>query len=128
VVRAGASWPHRLRRHCSRPPPRLARVRQNVAIPPVVNFNVQVDTPVALFQDGINLPSGPATGLPFCVDFSFSHFVSNTPRAKPNFAAQGISYMDMILQSGPLIGTNNFAITKIETVIPGPPPPRPVPM
>jgi hypothetical protein len=33
-----------------------------------------------------------------------------------NFAAQGISYMDMILQSGNVIGANNFAIAKIETV------------
>jgi hypothetical protein len=82
----------------------------------VVNFNVQVDTPVALFQDGINLPAGSATGLPFCVDFPFSNFVSNTPGAKPNFAAEGITYMDMILQSGPVTGANNFAITKIETV------------
>jgi hypothetical protein len=82
----------------------------------VVNFNVQVYTPVAGFQDGINLPPGPATGLPFCVDFPFSNFVSNTPGAKPNFATQGISYMDMVLQSGPVIGANNFAITKIETV------------
>jgi hypothetical protein len=80
----------------------------------VVNFNVQVDTPVALFQDGINLPAGSATGLPFCVDFPFSNFVSNTPGAKPTFAAEGITYMDMILQSGPVIGANNFAITKIE--------------
>jgi len=83
----------------------------------VVNFNVQVDTPVALFQDGINLPQGPAT-LPFCVDFPFSEFVTNTPGAKPNFAAQGITYMDMVLQSGSAIGANNFAITKIETLDP----------
>jgi hypothetical protein len=83
----------------------------------VVNFNVQVDTPVALFQDGINLPAGPA--LPFCVDFPFSNFVSNTPGAKPNFASQGITYMDMILQSGAVIGANNFSITRIETVDPG---------
>ena len=82
----------------------------------VVNFNVQVDTPVALFQDGINLPAGAATGLPFCVDFPFSNFVSNTPGAKPNFAVEDISYMDMILQSGPVIGANNFAITRVETI------------
>jgi hypothetical protein len=82
----------------------------------MVNFNVQVDTPVALFQDGINLPQGPATALPFCVDFPFSDFVSNTPGAKPNFATQGITYMDMVLQSGSVIGANNFAITKIETL------------
>lgn len=82
----------------------------------IVNYNVQVATPVALFQDGINLPAASASGLPFCVDFPFSNFVSNTPGAKPDFAAQGINYMDMILQSGPIIGANNFAITKIETV------------
>jgi hypothetical protein len=82
----------------------------------LVNFNVQVDTPVALFQDGINLATGPATALPFCVDFPFSHFVSNTAGAKPNFAIQGITYMDMVLQSGPVIGANNFAITKVETL------------
>ena len=82
----------------------------------LVNFNVQVDTPVALFQDGINLPTSPATALPFCVDFPFSNFVTNTPGAKPNFAAQGITYMDMVLQSGSVIGANNFAITKIETL------------
>jgi hypothetical protein len=83
----------------------------------VVNFNVQVDTPVALFQDGINLPAS-ATVLPFCVDFPFSNFVSNTPGAKPSFAAEGITFMDMILQSGPVIGANNFAITRVETVDP----------
>lgn len=82
----------------------------------LVNFNVQVDTPVALFQDGINLPPGSATGLPFCVDFPFSNFVSNTEGATPDFAAQGITYMDMILQGGPVIGANSFAITKIETL------------
>jgi len=85
----------------------------------VVNFNVQVDTPVALFQDGINLPAASASGLPFCVDFPFSNFLSNTKGAKPDFATQGIAYMDMVLQSGPLIGANNFAITKVETVDPG---------
>jgi hypothetical protein len=84
----------------------------------IVNFNFQVDTPVALFQDGINLPAGAATGLPFCVDFPFSNFVSNTPGAEPNFASQGITYMDMIPQSGPAIGANNFAITKVETLDP----------
>jgi hypothetical protein len=82
----------------------------------IVNFNVQVDTPLALYQDGINLPVGSATGPPFCVDFPFSNFVSNTPGVKPDFAAQGISWMDMVLQSGPVIGANNFAITKIETL------------
>ena len=81
----------------------------------VVNFNVQVDTPVALFQDGINLSSSPST-LPYCVDFPFANFVSNTKSAKPDFAAQGITYMDMVLQSGSAIGANNFAITKIETL------------
>jgi hypothetical protein len=81
----------------------------------VVNFNVQAYTPVAGFQDGINLSPSPST-IPFCVDFPFSSFVSNTPGAKPDFAAQGITYMDMILQSGSAIGANNFAITKIETL------------
>jgi hypothetical protein len=85
----------------------------------LVNFNVQVDTPAALFQDGINLPAGPATGLPFCVDFPFANFVSNTHGAKPDFASEGITYMDAVLQSGPVIGANNFAITRIETVDPG---------
>jgi hypothetical protein len=85
----------------------------------ILNFNVQVDTPATLFEDGINLPAGAASGLPFCVDFPFSNFLSNTPGAKPDFAAQGITLMDMVLQSGPLIGANNFAITKIETVDPG---------
>jgi len=65
-----------------------------------LNFNVQVDTPVSLFEDGINLSPSSASGLPFCVDFPFSHFISNTPGAKPDFAAQGITWMDMVLQSG----------------------------
>jgi len=81
----------------------------------IANFNVQVDTPVTLFEEGINWPPGSASGLPFCVDFPFSHFVSNTPGAKPDFAAQGITWMNMVLLRGP-VGANNFAITKIETL------------
>jgi hypothetical protein len=68
-----------------------------------------------LFEDGINLPPRSASGLPFCVDFPFSHFISNTPGAKPDFAAQGITWMNMVLLRGP-VGANNFAITKIETL------------
>jgi hypothetical protein len=82
----------------------------------IVNFNVQVDTPVTLFEHGINLSPSSASGLRFCVDFPFSHFISNTPGAKPDFAAQAITWMDMVRQSGPVIGTNNFVITKIGTL------------
>jgi hypothetical protein len=91
-----------------------------------LNFNVQVATAAGpkfpLFQVGTNLPPEPSpTGLPFCVDFPFANFVTNTKdgngqAVKPNFDAQGIIHIDMVIQSGSQFGANNFAITKIAMV------------
>ncbi len=81
-----------------------------------LNFNLVVFQPGGPnYSEGINLFPTTA-GQPFCVDFPFGSFVTNSGPIPQSFAAKGIDSIDVVLQSGAAIGANAFAITKFETV------------
>ena len=81
-----------------------------------LNFNLVVFQSGGLnYSEGINLFPTTA-GAPFCVDFPFDRFVTNSGPIPQAFAGQGIDMVDVVLQSGAAVGANAFAITKLETV------------
>ena len=82
----------------------------------VLNFNMLVFQGPGnpYFQDGLNLDPIPFAGNPFCVDFLFSNF-ENPLMVTQDFAGQGINLIDLIFQTGSVIGANDFAITRFET-------------
>jgi hypothetical protein len=80
-----------------------------------INFNFEVWTPNAAgtpastyFVDGLNT-SPAVSGSPSCIDFPFTKFGPTQ-----DFAHTGIDMMILILQSGSVIGANDFALKKIE--------------
>jgi hypothetical protein len=81
-----------------------------------LNFNIVV------WQDGgpnyslgINVFPTSA-GQPFCVDFPFDRFVTNSGPIPESFASRGIDTVDLVLQSGAAVGANSFAMHKVETM------------
>ena len=81
-----------------------------------LNFNLVVyQDGGPIYSEGINVFPTTA-GLPFCVDFPFAKFVTNSGPIPQAFAGKGIDTIDAVLQSGAAVGANAFAITKFETV------------
>jgi hypothetical protein len=82
-----------------------------------VNFNFEAWTPAngvpdqIVFDDGINMDG--STG-PFCIEFPFAHFGTNTQNATQDFVHTGIDLILPILQSGSATGANDFALKRIE--------------
>jgi hypothetical protein len=81
-----------------------------------INFNIVLYQDGGIgYSEGINLFPTTA-GAPFCVDFPFDGFVTNSGPIPQAFASKGIDSIDLVLQSGAAVGANSFAMTKVETV------------
>jgi hypothetical protein len=80
-----------------------------------LNINMQVraeNNPGIDAQSGVNIDGHP-DGVPFVVDFAFSTFVPNAGPL-PDFA--DINEITLIIQSGSVIGANDYALTRIEAL------------
>jgi hypothetical protein len=79
-----------------------------------LNFNMQViaaNNP-AVATCGVNQPGDP-TGIPFFVEFEFTCFLPNDG-PPPDFSH--IDMIDLIFQTGNVIGGHDYAITLVEAV------------
>jgi hypothetical protein len=79
-----------------------------------LNFNMQViagNNP-AVATCGVNQP-GDQTGIPFFVEFAFACFVPGVGDP-PDFS--DIDTIDLVLQTGNVIGGHDYAITLVEAV------------
>jgi hypothetical protein len=83
----------------------------------VVNFNYEVWTPKSsgsgedVFVDAINMDEN---AVPFCIEFPFAKFVTNSPGVTQDFKHTGIDLILPIFQSGSAMGANDFALKRIE--------------
>jgi len=80
-----------------------------------LNINMQVraeNNPGIDAQSGVNIDGHP-DGVPFVVDFAFDTFVPNAGPL-PDFA--DINEIRLIIQSGSVIGANDYALTRIEAL------------
>jgi hypothetical protein len=79
-----------------------------------LNFNLQVlagNNP-ELTQCGVNQDGNPS-GIPFFVEFDFACFV---PSMGPPLDFSDIDFIDLIFQTGNVIGGHDYAITLVEAV------------
>jgi hypothetical protein len=82
-----------------------------------VNFNLEAWTPANGLPDQIGFDDAINMGenaFPFCVEFPFANFVTNTPNVTEDFAHTGIDLILPILQSGSAMGANDFVMKRIE--------------